>query len=228
MTSKPTSPFPESKIIRRLTMWAPDPSSPNKERAQMTFGLKGNNLEILVWTKGPQDGSRGPIRGNLGLIQVEMLCELIKQVTSTEGKNFADVSLNHSRSTNPEDPKAPKEIYEQAVIRVAKNSEGLMSIGVFDHDETRSRIFFPFLLDRWTGGLKKNGEPMDLAQVSCMVADSYARILRSVMTNNAEITSNEENRVRYPSKGEQRTQKPRQQEKSTAPSSDFDVDDIPY
>ena len=52
MSDKPN--YPEPKILRRLSLWAPDPSAEN-ERAQFVWQVKNDNLELVVWTRGPSE-----------------------------------------------------------------------------------------------------------------------------------------------------------------------------
>ena len=228
--SQPQTPnkFPEPKIIRRLTQWAPDPSSENKERASMTYAIKGSNIELLVWTRGPMDKSKPPIKANMSVLQVYMLCDMIDQVAASAQKDIKEFPLNYERSTDPNNKDAKRELYEQSLIRVVKNSEGLMSIGLFDpKDDTRSRILFPFILDRWTGIVKSNGQPLDLSEVSCMVARSYARILREVTVQHIEATTNEENQSRYGDRTAPK--KPYNQQKPQQSSQNLDTfTDITY
>lgn len=191
--------YPEAKIIRRLSLWAPDPGSPNKERGNMTFALKGNNLEILVWTRTEAHKGKGPIRANMSLLQIMTFCDYLEKVAASPDKAMEEIPVLYPAKADPNNPTAKRELEEQSVLRVVRNSEGLMSVGLFDlKDDTRSRILFPFVLDRFTGILKSNGEPLDLAEVSSMVAKSYAKILRSIFIDNIEMTTNEENAIRYP------------------------------
>lgn len=195
--NQPKPLYPESRIIRRLGMWAPDPSSPG-ERANLNWAMKGSNLELVVWTRSPAEKVKAPIKANLNTLQAQVLCDMIKNVCATPGKNFDDIPLKNMRRTNKEDPDSFKELYDQAVIRVAKTSEGMVQIGVFDSDESRPRIFFPFILDRWTGNLKRNGQDMTLDEVSQMVALQYSRILSEILNREIEMTTNAENAERYP------------------------------
>lgn len=196
--------YPEPRVFRRLSQWAPDPSKEG-ERANLNWQMKGSNLELIVWSRGPNEAGKPPIRANLNTLQAMALVEMIKQVASGPGKNWRDLPVKNMRRANKEDPDSAKEMYDQAMVRVAKTSEGVVQIGVFDADETRPRILFPFTLDRWTGLIKINGEQMEQSEVSVMVANQYVRILSEVLTKEIELTTNTENAARYPSdfKGKQ-------------------------
>lgn len=216
--------YPEPKIIRRLTLWAPDPGAPN-ERAQMTFAEKNGNLEILVWSRSPSEKGKAPIRGNLGLNQILAVCQQLEAVAKGEIKDFL-LELKNSRK-NPENPEGPKEVYVQGAVRVARTSEGFVVIGVFDQDTTRPRILFPLTFDQWTGMMKVNGEPLDQQTVSSIVAKNYARILREVFLSNIEMTTNAEHSLRYGATNNN-AKKP-QQNKSNKPAFNNDgFDDISF
>lgn len=214
--------YPEAKIIRRLSQWAPDPQNTG-ERANLNWQLKGSNLELIVWARGASEKGKPPIRANLNSLQAMILIEHIRMVADSQSKDFRDLPLKNMRKTNKDDPDSQKEMYDQATVRVVKTSEGLVQIGIFDADESRSRILFPFLLDRWTGLVKHSGEPLNQSEVSAMVAKCYANILHDIIIREMEITSNTENNQRY-----QTTVKPIQTYKKPSASDINSFEDITF
>lgn len=194
MNDKPL--YPEPRVIRRLTQWTPDPSAPG-ERANMNWQLKGHNLEIIVWPRAASEKGKPPIRANMHTLQANILIEHIRLVAAEQGKTFRDLPLRNKRKANKDDPDSQKEIYDQAIVRVVKTTEGVVQIGVFDVDESRPRILFPFILDQWTGFLKYNGEPLTIGEVSSMVATRTAQILEDLLNSNVEVTTESENKQMY-------------------------------
>lgn len=215
--------YPEPKIIRRLSQWAPDAQNPG-ERANLNWQIKGSNLELIVWARGASEKGKPPIRANLNSLQAMILIDHIRSVAESPSKDFRDIPLRNMRKANKDDPDSIKEMYDQATVRVVKTSEGVVQIGIFDADETRSRILFPFTLDRWTGIIKHSGEPLDQAGVSVMVAKQYAHILTYIINKEMEITSNTENSQRYPAPGS--SPKPPYKKPASGPVISFD--DITY
>ena len=188
--------YPETKIIRRLGLFSGDKGAAIKDKDQMTFGLKNANMEILVWAKGENEKGKGPIRANLGMTQVMLLCNVIDRISHSENKEYIDIEVRHSKATDPED-RSKREVRLQATIRVAKDSEGYVYIGVFDQDETRKRVLFRFEMDMWTGALSRNGQTMDGSEISCMCAQSHAEALREIIIANAEISTQAEFKNQY-------------------------------
>jgi hypothetical protein len=186
--------FPDPKKIRRLTMWAPDPAAEN-ERATFEWSVRGSNFEATVWPRGPAEKGKPPIRASLNTINLSALIDNIRHVANAPGKEVADLQTRNMRRVGDTEK---KEIFDQAIVRVCKSAEGIIFIGIFDADESRSRILFPFTLDRWTGFIKRGGETMSEADVSKMVALCTADILESVVRANIEVTSDEKNRELYP------------------------------
>lgn len=188
------TPYPESKKIRRLTMWTPDPSSEG-ERASLDISVRGSNFEITVWARGPAEKGKPPIRASLNTMNMGFLVNNLKHVANSPGKEIADFTTRTSRKSEGDATK--REVVDQAVVRVCKSAEGIVFLGVFDADESRSRILFPFTLDRWTGLVKNSGEMMTEADVSKMVALNTAEILHEVKLRYVEITSDTENKELY-------------------------------
>lgn len=188
--------YPEPAVIRRLTQWAPDPGAKN-ERASLNWQVNGSNMELLVWSKGPSEKGKPPIRAGINTLQVMLLSSIILEVSKSDGKTYRDLPLKNMRKVDKDDPKSEKELYNQSTVRVVKNTDGVVSIGVFDADETRTRILFPFLLDRWTGLITAAGKPLELSEVSVMVAKQYAKIIENIALKEIEISTNTEYQNRY-------------------------------
>ncbi len=195
MATEPTKPvYPESKKIRRLTMWTPDPSAEG-ERASLEISVRGSNFEIIVWARGPAEKGKPPIRASLNTINMSLLVNNLIQVANSPGKEIADFTTRNMRKSEGDASK--REIHDQAIVRVCKSAEGIVFLGVFDADESRSRILFPFMLDRWTHLVKRSGESMSEAEVSKMVAIATAEILNEVKLRFIEITTDVENKELY-------------------------------
>ena len=186
--------YPENKKIRRLTMWAPDPSS-ETERATLDFSVRGYNYEITVWTRGPAEKGKPPIKASLNATSIGILIENLRFVANAPGKEIADFTTRNSRKVEGSPEK--REVHDQGVVRVCKSDQGIVFIGVFDADETRPRILFPFTLDRWTGKLVRGGQQLTESDVSKMVALNVATILEDVHKKNLEITTDSENKEMY-------------------------------
>lgn len=218
--------FIEPKIINRLTLWAPDPSSTTMERANMTHAEKGSNLEILVWAKGPGDVGKAPIRANLNIRQILMYTKALNEAADTTGEYRMDLPIKNGRRVTGENGKETTEVYDQATLRVARNSAGYVVIALLDKDETRSRILFPLELDRWSGNLIRNGVPLTVEEMSGEIARGYARILEHHFLNRVEALTRTENSQTYPREGAGAPKKP----VSPKASSGFDngFDDISY
>lgn len=191
MSDKPI--YPEPRILRRLSLWAPDPSAEN-ERAQFVWQVKNDNLELVVWTRGPSEKGKPPIRAGLNYENTLTVCDMIEKVTSAPGKFYGDFPLYTLRRTTGEN----RERVLQSTVRVVQTSEGIIQIGVFDADETRPRILFPFALSRWNDLVKYNGEPVTESEASKQVARNYAAIFRQAALDCAKPTTNAEHAAMYP------------------------------
>lgn len=191
MSDKPN--YPESKVLRRLSLWAPDPSAEN-ERAQFMWQVKNDNLELVVWTRGPTEKGKPPIRAGLNYENTLTVCDMIDKVIAHDGKYYGDFPLFTLRRTTGE----TRERVLQSTIRVVQTSEGIIQIGVFDADETRPRILFPFVISRWNDYVKFNGEAVSESEASKQVAKNYAAIFRKAAMDCAKATSNAEHAAMYP------------------------------
>lgn len=197
--------YPETKKIRRLSMWAPDPSAEG-ERASLDFSVRGFNYEITVWPRGPAEKNKPPIKASLNATNLGILIDNIRFVANAPGKEIADFTTRNMAKVEGDAEK--REIRDQGVVRVCKSTEGIVFIGVFDADETRSRILFPFSLDRWTGKLVRGGQQLSESDVSKMVALNTAKILEDVLNKNLEITSDTENKELYGDRAKPAGKKP--------------------
>lgn len=225
--SEQRTPYPEAKVIRRFSMWAADPGAAG-QRVSMDWQMKGSNLELIVWLRSENEKGKPPIRANLNTTQGMMLVDMIRQVAAMPGKGFMDLPVKNMRKINKDDPDSAKEMYDQARVRVVKTTEGVVQIGIFDPDESRTRVLFPFTLDRWTGNLIRNGEAMDQSEVSVMVAKQYANILNDILAREMEITTKTENSARYPSEYKGKTPYKKPNAPSGGPSAPPAFDDIAY
>lgn len=199
MATEPSKPlYPESKKIRRLTMWTPDPSAEG-ERASLDISVRGFNFEITVWARGPAEKGKPPIRASLNTVNLGILVDNLRYIANCPSKDIADFTTRNMRKSESDPMK--REVHDQAIVRVCKSAEGIIFLGVFDMDESRSRILFPFTLDRWTHMVKRSGQPLTEADVSKMVALGVADILNEVKNKNVEITSDVENKELYPNTG---------------------------
>lgn len=198
MSDIPNKPlYPEAEVIRRFSQWTEDPSAIG-ERANLNWQMKGSNLELIVWTRSPADKGKPPIRANMNTLQAGILIDNLRAVAVSPTKVAMDISMKNMRRADKNNSDSAREMYDQAIVRVVKTTEGIVQIGVFDADDTRPRILFPFILDRWTGFVKRNGEAMSASEVSAMVAQRYATILEDIINRRIEMTTNTENDARYP------------------------------
>ena len=191
MSDKPN--YPEPKILRRLSLWAPDPSAEN-ERAQFLWQINKDNLELVVWTRGPSEKGKPPIRAGLNYENSLTVCDMIDKVIAADGKFYGDLPLFTLRRTTGE----TRERVLQATIRVVQTSEGIIQIGVFDADEIRPRILFPFTIGRWQDFVKFNGESVTESEASKQVARNYSTIFRNAALDVAKPTTNAEHAIMYP------------------------------
>lgn len=197
MIEKPL--YPEPRVFRRLAQYSPDPSAEG-ERASLQWQMNGSNPALIVWTRGVNEKGKPPIKANLNTMSGLNLLDNITKVIASPPKTVIDLPIPYSKKVENEGVER-REYFEQAVVRVVKTSEGIVQIAVIDKDETRPRILFPFMLDRWNGLVKVSGEPLTEAEVSCMVATNYVRILREHFIKEVELTTDSENKERYPREG---------------------------
>lgn len=165
--------FAEEPELVRFQMWAPDPNAEG-ERANLKFVFRGSNPGIVVWLRGPTEKGKAPVRAAFNSMNYGFFLDALRSIADAPAGSKADMELKNSRRL----PDGGKEDYVQSYVRIAKNPEGVVVIGVFDaQDDTRSRILFPLMLDRWTGNIKRNGEALELPEISSMIARQLAGIL---------------------------------------------------
>ena len=170
----PARTFVEEHELVRYQMWAPDPNAEG-ERANLKFVFRGPNPSIVVWLRGPSEKGKPPVRAPFNSLSFDFFIDALRVIAdSAPGSKPADIELKNARYL----PDGGREDFVQAYVRVSKNSDGVVLIGVFDaQDDTRSRVLFPVTLDRWTGLVKRNGEALSQAETSSMVARNLAGVL---------------------------------------------------
>ena len=166
--------FVEEPELVRFQMWAPDPNAEG-ERANLKFVFRGPNPGIVVWLRGPNEKGKPPVRAAFNSMNFGFFIDALRTIAdAAPGTKPADMATKNSRRL----PDGGKEDFVQSYVRVARNEDGLVCVGVFDaQDDTRSRILFPLVVDRWTGVIKRNGEALDLPEISSMIAKQLAGIL---------------------------------------------------
>ena len=195
MSDKPADKpsYPEPRVIRRLSLFAPDPGAEN-ERAQLLWQFNRDNPELVVWTRGPSEKGKPPIRAGLNYENALTLCDMVERVAKNDGKMVGDLPIFTLRATS----EGRRERVLQSTIRVAQTSDGLMQIAVFDADETRPRILFPIMISRWNDYVKYNGESVTESEASRAVAINYAAIFRKNVLDCSKPTTNSEHQAMYP------------------------------
>lgn len=174
--------YSEPVFIYRLQLNTPDPSNP-KENAAMMFGIDGDTPEILVWPRSEAEKGKGPIRARLNTTAFgrDFVYMLRKAADSTEEKLKLTMNIEANRKT--EDGRMERK--HVSTLVVAKRSDGVIVIGLYDQDTARSRILFPLTQMDWVQRVQVNNEPIDEAEVSRVTARYYADFFEKLVYDNA-------------------------------------------
>lgn len=190
MTDKPKQQqYSEPVFIYRLQLNTPDPTNP-QENAVMMFGMDGDTPEILVWPRNEAEKGKGPIRARLNTTAFgrDFVYMLRKAADSTEEKLKLTMNIEANRRT--EDGRLERKHISTLVV--AKRSDGVIVIGLYDQDTARSRILFPLTQMDWVQRVQVNGEAIDEAEISRVTARYYANFFEKLVYDKALMQTTQE------------------------------------
>lgn len=176
MSNQQTNDYPEPAYFYRLELATPDPEN-DKEMARMMIGIDGETPEILVWPRGASQKGKPPIRARLN---TTALGEVISQqlVAAADGEpGHKGITPVHASRKTP-DGKFERKVVSSIIT--AKRKDGVVVFGVYDADETRTRILFPFTKLDWLGTPTIGGEPISESELSRGMAKWYAKAFERI------------------------------------------------
>ena len=181
--------YSEPVFIYRLQLNTPDPTNP-QENAVMMFGMDGDTPEILVWPRNENEKGKGPIRARLNTTAFgrDLVYMLRRAADSTDEKLKLTMNVEANRKT--EDGRMERK--HVSTVIVAKRSDGVIVIGLYDQDTARSRILFPLTQLDWVQRIQVNGETIDEAEASRVTARYYANFFEKLVYDKALMQTTQE------------------------------------
>lgn len=166
-SSKPK--FSDPVFIYRLQLNTPDPDKPT-ENAAMMFGMDGDTPVILVWPRGDEQKGKGPINARLNTTAFGRdIVTMLRKAVEVPDKYKATLAIEGNRYING----VPEKKHISTFV-VAKRSDGVIVVGLFDQDTSRPRILFPLTQLDWVQAPVINGENMSEEELSKRTALFYA------------------------------------------------------
>lgn len=172
--------YSEPAYFYRMQLNTPDPDLPT-ENAAMMFGLDGDTPEVLVWPRGESQKGKGPIKARMNTTAMGRdLSNLLKEAADGEPGFKGTLPVLGNRY---EDGKPIQKTVSTFVC--GKRKDGVVVIGLFDADETRPRILFPFTHLDWVGMPIVNGTATTEADFSKKAAYFHAEFFTKMCTDSA-------------------------------------------
>lgn len=172
--------YSEPVYFYRLQLNTPDPDAP-LEQAAMMIGLDGDTPEVLVWPRGESQKGKGPIRARMNTTAFgNTLANMMRKVAAGEPGIKGTLPVLGSRY---EEGKSVQKVVANFVC--GKRSDGVVVFALFDTDESRSRILFPFTQVDWVRPPEFGGEPISDAELSVSTCNFYADFFERMSVDNA-------------------------------------------
>lgn len=162
---------------KRIVLSVPCPVKGVKGFSELHFYANNDNPGITVYTRDPndKDNNFGRIQAKFGILDFQVLMEQLKVVTESKEpmklESFCQAPVGQDKKKS-----------DIARVEVGKNPAGIVYIMVEDLlKSSRPKIHFPFTPTYWHH-LARNGERMNEAEVSVLVARGFYNLVSRIAT----------------------------------------------
>ena len=161
---------------KRVVLSTPCPVKGVKGFSELHYYANNDNPGITVFTRDPndKDNNFGRIQAKMGVLDMQIHLEQLRQVTESKEPIKLEMFCQSMRGQD-------KKRVDVARVEVGKNPAGIVYILVEDlENQSRPKIHFKFAPTYWHH-LARNGEPMQEAEVSILVARAIYKFVSDTM-----------------------------------------------